>query len=85
MKTPNPSDKEIIQLTLNGGFEQNKLPDPTTIVPCIDDDTAHKIVVFAGVILDKAAKGSASDIPAVIQLIKDFLSQIPQAHLRGNP
>jgi len=42
------TDKEIIQQTLNGLFEQNKLPDPKTIVPCIDDDTAHKIVVFAG-------------------------------------
>ena len=42
------TDKEIIQQTLNGLFEQNKLPDPTTIVPCIDDATAHKIVVFAG-------------------------------------
>ena len=42
------TDKEILQQTLNGLFEQNKMPDPTTIVPCIDDDTAHKIVVFVG-------------------------------------
>ena len=42
------TDKEIIQQTLNGIFEQNKLADPTTIVPCIDDTTAHKIVVFIG-------------------------------------
>ena len=47
-ETPNPTDKEIIQQNLNGMFEQNKLPDPTTIVPCLDDDTAHKIVVFLG-------------------------------------
>ena len=47
-KSPNPTDKEILQQGLNGLFEQNKLPDPTTIVPCIDDDTAHKIVVFIG-------------------------------------
>jgi hypothetical protein len=38
------------------------LPDPTTIVPCIDDDTAHKIVVFAGEVLGKAAKGSVKDL-----------------------
>ena len=73
------SDKDTIQQILNGAFEQNKLPDPTTIVPCIDDDTAHKIVVFAGQILEKTARGSVTDIPAVIQLIKDFGNQIPQS------
>jgi hypothetical protein len=30
------TNKEILQLGLNGAFEQNKLPDPVTIVPCID-------------------------------------------------
>ena len=73
------TDKETIQQLLNGLFEQNKLPDPTTIVPCIDDDTAHKIVVFAGQILDKAAKGSISDIINIIQLVKNFGDQIPQS------
>ncbi len=42
------TDKEILQQGLNGLFEQNKLPDPKTIVPCFDDDTAHKTVVFIG-------------------------------------
>lgn len=42
------TDKEILQQTLNGLFEQNKLPDPVTIVPCIDDVTAHKLVLFIG-------------------------------------
>ncbi len=45
---PNLTNKEIIQQGLNGLFEQNKLPDPTTIVPCIDEDTAGKIVTFGG-------------------------------------
>lgn len=75
---PNLTDKEILQQGLNGLFEQNKLPDPTTIVPCIDDDTAHKIVVFAGQILDLAAKGSATDIPKIVAMIKSFGDQIPQ-------
>lgn len=66
------TDKEILQTTLNGAFEQNKLPDPTTIVPCIDDNTAHKIVVFVGKVLDKAAKGSVSDLLSLVQMIKDF-------------
>jgi len=73
------TDKEIIQAGLNGLFEQNKLPDPTTIVPCIDDATAHKIVVFAGEVLDKAAKGSIADLVSLISLIKNFGDQIPQS------
>jgi CRISPR/Cas system-associated endonuclease Cas3-HD len=76
---PNPTDKEIIQQGLNGLFEQNKLPDPTTIVPCIDDATAHKIVVFAGDVLEKAAKGSITDLVSLINLIKGFGDQIPQS------
>ena len=59
---PNLTNKEIIQQGLNGLFEQNKLPDPTTIVPCIDEDTAGKIVKFIGDVLAKAAKGSISDL-----------------------
>lgn len=76
---PNPTDKEIIQLTLNGLFEENKLADPTTIVSCIDDDTAHKIVLFIGEILEKAAKGSITDLVQLVNLIKAFGDQIPQA------
>ena len=64
---------------MNGLFEENKLPDPTTIVPCIDDDTAHKIVVFAGQVLEKAARGSISDLIALKDLIKQFGDQIPDS------
>jgi len=77
--TPNPTDKEIIQQALNGLFEQNKLADPTTIVPCIDDATAHKIVLFIGEILEKAAKGSVTDLVQLVNLIKSFGDQIPQS------
>ena len=73
------TDKQIIQQGLNGLFEQNKLADPTTIVPCIDDATAHKIVVFAGDVLEKAAKGGISDLVQLISLIKGFGDQIPQS------
>lgn len=66
------SDKEIIQQLLNGAFEQNKLPKPTTIVDCIDDTSAHQIVVFGGQVLDKAAKGSIGDLISLPKLIKDF-------------
>ena len=66
------SDKDIIQQVLNGAFEQNKLAKPTTIVICIDNDSAHKIVVFAGTILDKAARGSLSDLISIPNLIKEF-------------
>jgi len=64
---------------MNGLFEQNKLPDPKTVVPCIDDTTAHKLVVFIGELLEKAAKGSPSDIATIVQMVKDFGNQIPQS------
>jgi hypothetical protein len=79
LEIPNLTDKEIIQQTLNGLFEENKLKDPTTIVPCIDDDSAHKIVVFAGEVLDKAAKGSLSDLLSLPQVIKDFGNSLDPA------
>jgi len=73
---------------LNGAFEQNKLPKPTTIVACIDDESAHKIVVFIGTVLDKAAKGSLSDLLSLPNLIKDFGNSLNPAVgqcLDGNP
>jgi carbon monoxide dehydrogenase subunit G len=84
---PNPTDKEILQEALNGLFEQNKLPKPTTVMPCIDDATAHKIVVFLGQLLEKAAKGSPSDISQIVSMVKAFGDQIPQSVkdcLKGN-
>jgi hypothetical protein len=72
------TDKEIIQQGLNGLFEQNKLPDPTTIVSCLDDATAHNSVVFMGETLQKAARGSAGDIIGIIAGIKSFWESIPQ-------
>lgn len=71
------TDKEILQQGLNGLFEQNKLPDPKTIVPCFDDDTAHKTVVFVGQLLAKAAAGSISDLLALKDLIQKFGDSIP--------
>ena len=73
------TDKEILQQTLNGLFEQNKLSDPTTIIPCIDDNTAHSIVVFAGQILEKAARGSISDLLSLKDLIQKFGDSIPDS------
>ena len=42
------TNQEIIQQGLNGGFEQNWLPRPTTIIPCIDEATAKQIVDYIG-------------------------------------
>lgn len=56
-------------------------------MPCIDDDTAHKIVVFAGQVLDKAAKGSISDLLSLKDLIEKFGDSIPDSVkncLKGN-
>lgn len=72
------TDKEIMQQALNGAFAQNNLPAPTTIVPCFDDATAHKTVVFVGQLLQKAAAGSPTDIINAIQMTKDFIDTIPQ-------
>lgn len=66
------TDKEKLQETFNGFFEQNKLPHPTTIVPCIDDASAAKIVKFVGEVLDKASRGSLNDLLSLPDLIKKF-------------
>ena len=71
------TDKEILQQTLNGVFEENKLADPKTIVPCFDDATAHNTVVFIGTLLDKAAKGSISDLIGLKDLVQKFGDSIP--------
>lgn len=73
------TDKEILQQTMNGLFEENKLPDPKTVVPCFDDDTAHKTVVFIGTLLDKAAKGSISDLLGLKDLVEQFGKSIPDS------
>ncbi len=73
------TDKEILQQTLNGAFEENKLADPTTIVPCFDDDSAHKTVVFIGKLLDTLAKASISDASKISQMIKDFSDSLPES------
>ena len=65
VKLPNLTNKQILQEGLNGLFTENKLPNSTTIVPCIDEDTAHLIVVFIGDVLAKAAKGSVTDLIAL--------------------
>jgi hypothetical protein len=72
------TNKEILQQGLNGLFEENKLPDPVTIVPCIDEATAKKIVDFIGTVLEKAAKGSVGDLISLVDLIKKFGDEIPQ-------
>jgi hypothetical protein len=64
---------------VNGLFEQNKLADPTTIVQCNDDKSAHDTVVFIGTVLDKAAKGSISDLLGLKDLIQQFGDSLPQA------
>lgn len=70
------TDREAIQANLDGLFDQNYLPRSVTIVPCIDDDSAHKIIDFGGQILDKAARGFLSDILAIPQLLSEFAVQL---------
>jgi hypothetical protein len=75
---PNLTDKEILQTGLNGAFTENKLPNPTTIVACFDDDTAHRLIVFGGDILAKGAKGSISDLISIVTTMKAFFDSLPQ-------
>jgi hypothetical protein len=75
----NATDKDTLQTTLNGLFEQNKLPDPKTVVVCFDDKSAHDTVVFVGTLLDKAAKGSLSDLLSLKDLVQKFGDSLPQA------
>lgn len=75
----NATDKDTLQATLNGLFEQNKLPDPKTIVVCFDDKSAKDTVAFIGTILDKAAKGSLSDLLSLKDIIQKFGDSLPQA------
>lgn len=76
---PTLSDKEILQQLLNGLFEQNKLPDPTTIVECFDDDSAHSTVLFVGEFLSKAASGSISDLLSLKDTVQKFSDSLPKA------
>ena len=76
------SDQDILQDLLNGVFEPNKLPDPTTIVKCFDDASAKNTVAFVGTILHEAALLTPTN-PKEIQKIKDdaqkFSDSLPQA------
>ena len=45
------------------------MKDPVNVVPCFTDAQAHKTVVFVGQLLDKAAKGSLSDLLALKKMI----------------
>ena len=71
--------KDSIQQGLNGLFEVNKLPDPKTIVPCLDDKTADSIIDFGGKLLAKACSASIADFAAIVKMIQDFGDTIPQA------
>lgn len=82
------TDREICQQSLNGFFEQNKLPDPVTIMDCASDSTATKIVEFVGKSLNKAARGSATDLVTLIYDIDVFIESLPADEVscvRTNP
>lgn len=78
-ETPQATDKEILQQAFNGLFEQNKLPDPKTVVACFDDKSAKDTVAFIGTVLEKAAKGSLSDLISLKDIIEKFGDSLPQA------
>ena len=68
-----------MQENLNGLYRANFLDSPKTIMACFDDDTAHRVVVEIGQILEKAARGgSSSDLTDIIPFVKDFIASLPQ-------
>ena len=52
------------------------MPAPTTVMDCIDDKTAHDMVVFVTDTLQKAAKGSIADLISLVQDFKKFLDNL---------
>ena len=74
---PPLTNQEILQQALNGLFQQNWLPNPTTIMPCVDEASAKKIVDFIGSSLLKLANGSQTDIINFIDELKKFPDQLP--------
>lgn len=73
------SGKDSIQQGLNGLFDVNKLPQSTTIVPCIDEKTASSIIDFGGSLLSKACSASIADFATIVKMVQDFGDSIPQA------
>ena len=72
------SSKEILQQLLNGLFEPNKLPDPTTVVPCFDDASAKSTVDFIGKILHDLA-ATIPPIEKIKDEVQKFGDSLPQA------
>lgn len=62
---------------LNGLFEENKLVDPTTIVPCFTGSTAQQTVDFLTQVLAEAAKGSISDLVNIVKQVQAFGDSLP--------
>lgn len=82
------TDREICQQSLNGIFEQNQLADPATLMGCFSDDSAHKVVDFVGRSLDKAARGSLTDLLTLLQDTIKFFDSLPASEMecaRANP
>lgn len=60
------TDNDILQEVFEGVFAENNLPGPYMIRYCFDEPTSHRIVVFIGEMLDRAAKGSVADLLKII-------------------
>jgi hypothetical protein len=46
-------------------------------MPCIDEDTAEKMVGFIGEMLEKSAKGSPTDILDCYGKVKEYHTTLP--------
>lgn len=60
------SDNDILQLVFQGLFAENNLAGPYMVKYCFDEPTSHRIVVFIGEALEKAARGNVADLLKLI-------------------
>ena len=71
--------RDALQQQLNGLFEANSLPHPTTIDKCYDDDTAKSMFDFQTDFWAKGAKGSAVDIANLAAASLAFIAKLPDS------
>jgi len=64
---------------LNGFYNGIGLPNPSTIMPCVDDKSAAEIHAFAPKILHEACHLSLSNIQKIIDEVQKFIDGLDPA------
>ena len=78
--TQSLTDKQKLQLGLNGAFTINSLPLPTTIINCFDDASAALTVNYISQLFTNAGlANTAADIISLIPTMPAFGHSLPPA------